>query len=317
MSTPLQTLPPTLTSPVSSSRGILTRRPLVSYFILAYAGSWIPLLPVVLSSDKSSLGLFPCTVPFVAVALLFLVGSFTGPTLAAFIMTSRESGRTGIRQLLRRYVQWRAGLQWYLLVLFGYPVILLLGASLVLGATPVDALLQKWPLLLTSYLPSVLGGLIITAGEEPGWRGFALPRLQQQRNPVLASVILGVLHAFWHLPAFFIPFLGLGSFSALRLAILVVGGTASTVLWTWVFNNTKGSLLIAMIVHSASDASVKFVFFTLVASASMAYAVRQQLTFAQVGVYLACALLVIIFTGGTLSYRKSRRMPAPGTPSAN
>jgi membrane protease YdiL (CAAX protease family) len=289
----------------------------VSYFILAYAGTWIPLLPVVLSSDKNSLGLFPYTVPFIAVALLFLVGGFAGPTLAAFVMTSHESGRSGVRQLLRRYVQWRAGFQWYLVALFGYPVVLLIGASLVLGATPVDALLQKWPLLLTAYLPSVLGGLIITAGEEPGWRGFALPHLQQQRNPVLASVILGVLHAFWHLPAFFIPFFGLGSFTGLRLAILVVGGTASTVLWTWVFNNTKGSLLLAMLVHSASDASVKFVFFTLVAFASMAYTVRQQLTFAQVGVYLACALLVIIFTGGTLSYRKSRHIPAPDKPSAN
>jgi membrane protease YdiL (CAAX protease family) len=289
----------------------------VSYFILAYAGAWIPLLPVVLSSNKSSLGLFPYTVPFIAVALLFLIGAFTGPTLAAFMMTGLVSGRSGIRQLLRRYIQWRAGLQWYLLVLFGYPVVLLIGASVVLGATPLHALLQKWPLLLTSYLPAVLGGLIITAGEEPGWRGFALPRLQQQRNPVLASVILGVLHAFWHLPAFFIPFLGLGSFSGVRLAVLVVGGTANTVLWTWVFNNTKGSLLIAMLVHSSSDAAVKFVFITLVASASMAYSIRLQLTFAQVGVYLACALLVIIFTGGTLSYRKSRHIPAPDKPSAN
>jgi membrane protease YdiL (CAAX protease family) len=275
------------------------------------------LLPVMLSSNKSSLGLFPYTVPFIAVALLFLLSALTGPTLAAFMMTSLVSGRSGIRQLLRRYIQWRAGLQWYLLVLLGYPVVLLIGASVVLGATPLHALLQKWPLLLTSYLPAVLGGLIITAGEEPGWRGFALPRLQQQRNPVLASVILGVLHAFWHLPAFFIPFLGLGSFSGVRLAVLVVGGTANTVLWTWVFNNTKGSLLIAMLVHSASDAAVKFMFITLVASASMSYTLRQQLTFAQVGVYVACALLIILSTRGTLSYRKSRRIPAPGTPSTN
>jgi len=289
----------------------------VSFFILAYAGAWIPLLPVILSSNKSSLGLFPYTVPFIAVMLLFLLGGFAGPTAAAFVMTSLESGRSGRRQLLRRYIQWRAGLQWYLVVLLGYPVVLVIGASLVLGATPVDALLQKWPLLLTSYLPAVLGGLIITLGEEPGWRGFALPRLQQQHNPVFASIILGVLHAFWHLPAFFIPFLGLGSFSGLRLAVLVVGGTANTVLWTWVFNSTKGSLLIAMLVHSASDAAVKFVFITLIASASMGYALRLQLTFAQVGVYLAGALLVILFTRGTLSYRKSRRIPAVGTPSAS
>jgi membrane protease YdiL (CAAX protease family) len=274
------------------------------------------LLPVVLSSNKSSLGLFPYTVPFIAVALLFILSAFTGPTLAAFMMTGVVSGRSGMRQLLRRYIQWRAGFQWYLLVLLGYPVVLVIGASLVLGATPLHALLQKWPLLLTSYLPAVLGGLIITLGEEPGWRGFALPRLQEQRHPVLASLMLGVLHAFWHLPAFFIPFLGLGSFSGLRLAILVVGGTASTVLWTWVFNNTKGSLLIAMLVHSASDASVKFVFITLVASASLGYTLRLQLTFAQVGIYLACALLVILLTHGTLSYRKSR-MPAAGRSSAN
>jgi membrane protease YdiL (CAAX protease family) len=275
------------------------------------------LLPVILSSNKSSLGLFPYTVPFIAVALLFLVGAFTGPTLAAFTMTGLVSGRSGMRQLLRRYIQWRAGLQWYLLVLLGYPVVILIGASLVLGATPLHDVLEKWPLLLTSYLPAVLGGLIITLGEEPGWRGFALPRLQQQRNPVLASVILGVLHAFWHLPAFFIPFFGLGSFSGLRLAILVVGGTANTVLWTWVFNNTKGSLLIAMLVHSASDAAVKFVFITLVASASMGYALRLQLTFAQVGAYLACALLVILFTRGTLSYQKNHRVPALGMPSVD
>lgn len=288
---------------------LISGHPLLAYFVLAFSGTWLFALPAVLG--KNGLGLFPFTLPFLLFAVLFVLSSFVGPTLAAFLVTAVTQGKPGVLHLLRRYVQWRVGIRWYLFVFFGYIVLNLLAASLFLGVAPFLAFFQNWPLLFTSYLPAILvfPG-IITWGEEPGWRGFALPRLEQKYGPLVGSLILGFLHGVWHLPIFLIAFFfgpfepsHLLSFATNTLAIMMI-----TLIWTWVFNNTKGSILMAVFNHAAFNATG-----TLIAFLVPAPLLGGWLGNAALGVL---AVLLLIFTKGRLSYNPKQNAQIIGLPQA-
>jgi len=165
------------------------------------------------------------------------------------------------------------------------------------GATPWIALAQKWPLLFTYYLPTAALGIIFPGlGEEPGWRGFALPRLQQQYGPLTGSLILGTLHGLWHLPAYFIPGAILdGPFNFMVFAANTCSIIALTLIWTWLFNNAGQSILFAMLVHGASNA-VSGLIPRLVADTP-----NDPWFGFKVGA--AFALLIILFTRGRLGYQ--------------
>ncbi len=186
---------------------VMRHHPLFFYFLIAYAVTWsVGFLFIVLLHHPPTLGLF--------------LTMIAGPTISAFIMTAATEGKAGVSRLLRRYVLWRVGVPWYLLVLIATPVLLLLSILILPGGTAiVRSLVVNYPL---SYLVTMfLGGPFF---EEPGWRGFALPRLQQHIGPVRGSLLLGVLWTFWHLPVFFIPGfngagVGLGGISTAVLAL--------------------------------------------------------------------------------------------------
>jgi membrane protease YdiL (CAAX protease family) len=181
----------------------------------------------------------------------------------------------------------------------------LLVAGAVVGMGPLGALGGKWPLIFTLYLPTLFTfNLVTSLGEEPGWRGFALPRLELKYGPVGGSVILGLLHGMWHLPVFFLPMLGFGHFTVAFFATWIPAILATTILWTWVFNNTKGSLLIAIILHAAADAAGSFALVTLLGVDKMALPVQTQIGSVYLGVLVGVALLVITLTRGRLSYRR-------------
>jgi membrane protease YdiL (CAAX protease family) len=306
------------TSQIATSaplKRLISGHPLVAYFVIAFAGTWLLDLPAILS--KNGLGLLPFTVPFLLFAMLFVLSSFAGPTLGAFVVTAITNGKPGVRHLLHRYVQWRVGIQWYLLVLLGYPVVYLLATSIFLGTAPFSALLHNWPLLFTSYLPAILlfPG-IITLGEEPGWRGFALPRLQQAFGPFIGTLILGALHGLWHLPIFLIAFFGTGPFvSPLPYLTNVLQIMVISFIWTWVFNKARGSILIAFLNHSAFNAcGALFVILVPV----MPLGGR-----AAVYALAVVALLIIILTRGRLGYQPEQnaqliKAPRPAeTPLTN
>src|SRR5215467_10552569 len=163
---------------------IMRRYPLFFYFLLAFGFSWAYELTVYLVM---------LTPGFSLRGVLFDLGFTLGPTLAAFLMTAVTQGRAGILQLLRRYVLWRVGLRWYLLVLLGVPVLLLIAVLPLPGALSALHLpaLSFWPTYLLIYLLFLVfeGPL----GEEPGWRGFALPRLQQRSGPLVGTFFLALL----------------------------------------------------------------------------------------------------------------------------
>jgi CAAX protease family protein len=228
------------------------RHPLLSYFVLAYAMTWLFWLPLALS--QSGVGLLPIQLPMTLMmgAMLF------GPIGAAYVATAITSGRAGVRQLLRRIVLWRVGFQWWAFALAGLPLLLWLGAVL---AFP-DALSALSPAALPAILPMFAGAFLsqlLQSGlfEEPGWRGFALPRLQEAHGALMGSVILGLLWGGWHLPLFLIPGLyidGSGLFDVgVPFAMSLVMAAAVSIVFTWVFNHTKGSVLMAIVLHASMN----------------------------------------------------------------
>ena len=180
------------------------------------------------------------------------LATFVGPFLSAFIMTGITEGRLGIGRLLRQLVLWRVSFKWYLFALVGLPAIMVLSVIFLPGALSSFqgfAGLAPLPMLAFFVYIFFLGGPL---GEEPGWRGFALPRLQRAYGPLIGSLILGPMWAFWHLPIFLIPAWNLPP-TILNIVMFVIAAIAFTVVMTWVFNNTKGSLFMAVLVHTSFD----------------------------------------------------------------
>jgi len=188
---------------------------------------------------------------------------------AALILTAITKGGAGVRDLLGRLLKWRVGLRYYafaILVPLGLFAVAVLLNRTVTGTWPDLSLLGE-----ADYLP-FLGPLGVLAlwfltfnlGEETGWRGFALPRLQRTRPAASATLVLAILWAFWHLPAFFYREtyveMGILGFPGFLISIVF-----ATMVFTWIYNSTGGSLLLVIVFHalfnwlSVSDAGGQFV----------------------------------------------------------
>jgi uncharacterized protein len=284
--------------PAAPHQGVLARHPLTFYFIIAYAGSWLIWLPLALSEDGT--GLLPFSSPLLLATFGF--AAFLGPFLSGFVMTGATEGRAGIGRLLRRFVLWRVGLGWYLFVLLGAPSILALAAVLLPGALgSIEGLapLAPLPLLILFVFVFFLGGPL---AEEPGWRGFALPRLQRLYGPLVGSLILAPLWALWHLPLFFVPAWETPP-TILNFILYLTAVTVMTIVFTWVFNNTKGSLLIAILLHAAVDTS----YATLIVLFPTPLVTDYGTMVPMVIGFGAVALVVIALTRGRLGYQHYRQ----------
>jgi membrane protease YdiL (CAAX protease family) len=238
-------------APRRGIRALLARHQLVSFFVLAFAGTWLTELPYVLS--KHGAGILQFSSPLLTLLIWTSpVSVFMGPFLAAFVMTGATEGREGVGRFLRRFVLWRVGFRWYLFAFVGIPVIGVLSVVVipgVLGSFKGLGALAPLSLLGIFVYVLFLGGAL---GEEPGWRGFALPRLQSLHGPLLGSLILGPLWALWHLPLFLTPWNKLTTFN---VVVFVLATTCFAIMYTWVFNNTKGSVLMAILIHATFNAS--------------------------------------------------------------
>ena len=180
------------------------------------------------------------------VVLLFL-GIFS-PAFVALAMTARAAGRPGVAALLRRLVQWEVAGRWYALAL-GYWVAVELVSAVVYRIAA-----GSWPTMQVASLPLLIGATLLSvvllgqSGEELGWRGFALPRLERLMGLGAGSIVLGALWAAWHLPLFFLP--GADSYGqSFPLYLTQVTGISVAIAWLWA--RTGGSLLLTMLMHSA------------------------------------------------------------------
>jgi membrane protease YdiL (CAAX protease family) len=189
-------------------------------------------------------------------------------------------------------------------------LIWLLAYTALIGPDLLGAAVARWPLLLTTFLPLVAFGIIIPSiAEEPGWRGFALPRLQQRHGPIVASLILGALHGIWHLPALFT--VQFGPLPAANIVPFMLTAAFATVIYTWLYNQTGGSVMLAILLHAASNATTGWLTTLLKESGLQEPAVGLAGYLASTGwinviAYGLTALLLIVATRGRLGYRPDR-----------
>lgn len=223
------------------------QNPLAAFFALAYGITW-------LSSAVATPGLLPIELPAIVRGLGAILWHF-GPALAAILVAGATGGTAALGALLSRLRVWRVRARWYLVVLF-LPLatrLVVVGLDLLLGGTPPLPFSAKGapegnPLLL--FVP-VFAGVLLQAGlaEEIGWRGLALPRLQARYKALVSSLILGILWAGWHFHPLYWPEMH-------SVALWYVLGTLPiTILFTWVYNSTGGSLLLTVLFHTASNVS--------------------------------------------------------------
>ena len=203
---------------------------------------------------------FSLTFIFLLLGWLVFQGQFAyGPLLAALIVVPIVSGREGLMAWAKRIIRWRVGLRWYAAALL-LPLLATAVAAFVnilLGASHGTVQLGELPGLLPEALFVLL---YVGIGEEPGFRGFALPRLQARYSAFTATLILAVLGAVWHIPLFLT-----GDSPWETIGVILTG----YFMFTWLFNNTNGSVLIAMLFHTAQAIVGPQVFGTLFSGADL------------------------------------------------
>src|SRR3954451_5169128 len=201
------------------------RHQLLLFFGLAYLLSWYPWI-IALAQGRST-GPNPL-----------------GPFVAAIIIAAIVGGRREVKDLLSRLVRARVSWRYYAFV-FALPIALCLAAAavalVVTGSHPAIPGSDKWRELPERF---IFIFLFIGLGEEPGWRGFALPRLQRGHNPIVASLILAPVWALWHLPLFG------NEFAPAVIPAFLISLVAGTLVQTWIFNRTRGSVFAQMLFHA-------------------------------------------------------------------
>src|SRR5262245_39343168 len=228
------------------------------FYVLAFSISWLIEIP----QAAASRGLLHLQIPGIVAFL-----SPLAPMLAALLVSVGEGGMREAGRLLSRLLRWQAAPWWWVAVLFGFPVLALVAIGLGFLATAhapdfsnsyIRTVFPQFPRNLSPWLlvpPFLLYSAITSIPEEVGWRGFALPRLQARAGAVSASLAVGVLWALWHLPLFFYP---QAVQSGISFPVFFAATLAGSILFTWVFNGTGGSLLMVSVLHSSFNASNVF-----------------------------------------------------------
>ncbi|MEJ3657475.1 CPBP family intramembrane glutamic endopeptidase [Actinomycetes bacterium KLBMP 9759] len=287
---------------------VVRRYPLPAYFTLAYGISWLGWVPYVLSLD--GFGVLPFRFPeLLGDTQLFgiLPGAYLGPLTAAFTVTAVAEGRDGLRRWRRRLFRWRVAWPWYAFVLVGFPALLLLG-GLVLPGAWAELRIPSLALLAT-YIPMLVLQVLTTGlAEEPGWRDFALPRLQQRWGPLPGTIVLGCLWAGWHLPLFLTSWAG-STVTPMSLFQFLLLGVVFSIVITWVFNRTQQSLPMIMLLHSTLNN------FQSVAWPEFFPGLDADWTWGPVIGICVLAAVLVVTTRGRLGYDPALTTRSPAAPS--
>jgi membrane protease YdiL (CAAX protease family) len=219
-------------------------RSIVTFFVLSYALSWAWVVPWAATGHTVVQGRgWPTHLP-----------SLLGPMLAAFLVTGWTSRSVGFRDLLVRMVRWRIGWRWWLVAIG--PLLFFVLLLAVMSTTGIDVpasgdfasfsgMPADWGLLGVWTVVLVVNGY----GEETGWRGYALPRLELRFGPVTGTLILAGAWAGWHIPQFFLLD-SYQDFSVVMLPVFVLGLFCGAVVLTWLYNHTGGSIFAVVVWHA-------------------------------------------------------------------
>lgn len=266
----------------------VTRYPLTSFLVLAIVITWLTSLPSLVFE-----------LPFKP----FQTAGAYGPMLAALIV-SAAVGRAELKSLFTRMTNLRFGILWYLIAIFGNLLLYLMVAGLS-GAPLVQSLAEKWTLIFTLYLPALFTSYLVNPiGEETGWTGFALPRLQERFKPWLAAVILGTISAIWHLPAFFVPS-EMGAFHPVNFIFFILSSIFIRIVWTWITNNAQGSGIAGILLHASSNAVSLALIPGLLPSPTPDQMALSGLFL--LGFMLVLSVVLLLFTRGKLSSKASQK----------
>jgi uncharacterized protein len=268
----------------TAPRNWAARHDLVLYFVLAYLLSWA-LWPLVILNPTSS-----PLVPF-------------GPLIAAVIVALLAGGRHELWALLRQLGRWRVHPLWYVIALLGPFVLAGLTAALAVAAgAPVRGAgdYTNWRAITFFFFSTVI---IVGLFEEVGWRGFALPRLQLRLDAIWAALVLGVLWALWHLPEL------ISDPTGQRPPVqFLLWALALSVIFSWLYNSTNGSLPIVIICHAAIDTAGRFMLPEFVGDG------YQLVWWFMVALYVLVAIIVILVAGPKrlVTHIPRRGVPASG-----
>ena len=222
------------------------------YLLIAYGMTWLFWIPIALTRQDYQ------TSP-ILLAGMFL-GVF-GPGAAGIILTYREGGKEGGRDFWRRVFDFhRISLKWYVLILFLFPALhmISLGINHWLGGDPPEfAFIKESMAVPAGILIVVILYLLQAALEELGWRGYMLDRLQAIWSPLTASLVLGIFHALWHLPLFWVVGTNQSRYlSGIDFSLFVAFVLAGSVYSTWCYNDNHRSTLVVILLHTTANLSL-------------------------------------------------------------
>lgn len=267
-----------------------TARQIATFYALACAFSWTLWLPLAVGEPAESLR-----------SVLLVVGTF-GPSVAALALLVARHGPSGTRDEVRGLLRWRLGLGWWAVALLG-PVAIILAGIGVAAAAGAEVTgwsdPEEWYLVVPVFAYVVLFGGPL--GEELGWRGWALPRLQSLTSPVVASLGIGAAWSLWHWPLFLIE----GTVQqSTPVAAFVLQIVLTSVVYTWLWNHTA-SLPVVIGFHAAFNTAVG-VFPILPETAGTAVPL-----WSAIGIGSLAALALIAATRGRLGRRPGAAVDPP------
>ena len=216
------------------------QRQLILFFVIVFAFTWSIAGLAILAPElgRRLMGEISLTNPWIILAVYI-------PSLTSIGLTAALEGRSGLGRLVARLDPRRFHPVWFLIVLVGLPI--LMAVAMLLLGHPIT--FRGFGAALTA-----LGlGLVLDPGplgEEFGWRGYALPRLLDRFSPIVATLILGVIWAVWHLPAFYFP--GMPQ-SQLNVPLFFVGAVSVSLFMTWSHLRSRGSILLAILIHLTAN----------------------------------------------------------------
>ena len=228
-------------------------RNLIWFFLIAFGWTWFWWALFIFSILKMPAGIGTPDIDLASAGpiLLIVILSPFGPTIAGFVLTALTEDKAGVKRLWKRFWSRNLSWKWLLVILLFFPaknLILRFSAQIFAGISqrPFEWLDQPW-LILPPFIASILNGGL---SEEFGWRGYALPRFQAKWNALTAALLLGLIEGCWHIPLVFMP--GDARFGML-IPVLVFPYFATGIFRTWIFNNTGGSILAAVLFHAAGN----------------------------------------------------------------
>lgn len=275
---------------------LVKKHPVISFFALSYLINWFGIAGNI-AGIIPPLGEWPLVYENHQVAVMRIRRTLLSwaPNFAAMIVVGLTEGRKGIQNLLKQFFRWKVGLRWWLVTLI-LPVILAvlsIGAVKLSGGEMIGAEGKDFThIFFLRFMFSLTTGSI---GEEAGWRGFALVRLQKHMGALKASLLIGLVWAFWHTPMWVIR--GLSYDYIFNFFLACIG---LSIFYSWIYNQSQGSLLLVALAHNLTNALDR----TLSRSYGAVVTENEFLSWYAVWVVIL-AVILILTTKGQLGERQT------------